>query len=178
MSSLKDLRRAEWLHLQSHHSRNEQAVSDPPGTAAHSVHQFRRSTSPAFQASLNGIHYHQPQTVLSDYTHLVPIFPDQYVIYVPSVFVGYCSHVRWWCEYLCIGAAVFLCAIHIVYYGYRLVSFNKVYPHSFVWVQTSVFVYVFVLGVFKTPYCVFLHLSPKSLFLFFLFHLYLTRQAS
>jgi hypothetical protein len=42
-------------------------------------------------------------------------------------------------------------ALYIVYYGYRPVAFNKVYPRSFGWVQPSVFVYVFVLGVLKTP---------------------------
>ena len=65
--------------------------------------------------------------------------------------VDYCSHVRWWCEYLCVGAAVMLCAIYIVCYGYCPVSVNEVYPRSFVWVQHSVFVYVFVLGVLKSP---------------------------
>jgi hypothetical protein len=33
-----------------------------------------------------------------------------------------------------------LCTICIVYYGYRPVSLNKVYPRSFLWVQPSVFV--------------------------------------
>lgn len=49
---------------------------NPAGTAAHSVHQHQRSTSPAFLASLNWIHYNQPRTVLPHYTHLVPIPPD------------------------------------------------------------------------------------------------------
>ena len=54
-------------------------------------------------------------------------------------------------------------AIYIVYYGYRPVWFNKVYTRSFVFVQPSVFVYVFVLGVLKTTY-VFLRLSPNPLY--------------
>ena len=139
-------------------------IADPPGTAAHSVHQFRRSTSPAFQASLNGIHYHQPLIVLSDYTHLVPISPDQYVIYVPSVpsvFVGYCSCVRWSCEYLCVGAAIILHDLYTVYYGYCPVSFNKVYPRSFIWCFVYVCCMRVCFGCIKNPYCVFLRLSPK-----------------
>ena len=86
--------------------------------------------------------------------HTWPLFPlisMLYVCSVPSVFVGYCSHVCWWCEYLYVGAAVMLRAIYIVYYGYRPMAFNEVYPHSFVWVQPSVFVYMFVMGVLKTP---------------------------
>ena len=46
---------------------------------------------------------------------------------VPSVGVSYCSHVRWSFEYLCVGAAVMLHALYIVYYVYCPVSFNEVY---------------------------------------------------
>jgi ABC-type dipeptide/oligopeptide/nickel transport system permease subunit len=60
-------------------------------------------------------------------------------------------------------------AIYIVYYGYRPVSFNEVYPRSFVWVQPSVFVYVFVLGVLKIHMvysCASLHILYTSVTLY------------
>ena len=46
-----------------------------------------------------------------------------------------------------VGAAVMLYILCIT----GIVSFNEVYPRSFVWVQPCVFVYVFVLGVLKNP---------------------------
>ena len=51
------------------------SVTDPPGTDAKSLHQLQ-----FYITGLLGVteldHYHQPRTVLSDYTHLVPIPPD------------------------------------------------------------------------------------------------------
>ena len=44
-----------------------------------------------------------------------------------------------------------LCCVLYILCIMGIVSFNEVYPRSFVWVQPSVFVYVFVLGVLKKP---------------------------
>ena len=123
--------------------------NDTPAIAFYCQNAFQR------QREILSCHYIVTDPSGTFIMHTCPLFPlISTCISVPFGFyraVDYCSRVHWWCEYLCVGAAVMLRAIYIVYYGNRPVAFNRVYPRSFVWVQPSVFVYVFVLGVLKTP---------------------------
>ena len=72
-------------------------------------------------------------------THTWFPFPLISMLYMCLLFsivlVGYCSHVRWLCDYLCVVSASVPCIF--VHYGSRPVSFYDVYPHSFVWVRPS-----------------------------------------
>ena len=74
--------------------------------------------------SSRGLH-HRPLgvTELSRCAHLIPILLISNCIDVPSVhhcLVGYCSHVRWPCEYLCFVVSTFVLRVLCTrYYGSR-----------------------------------------------------------
>ena len=133
-----------------------------PGTAAHSVHQFQKSTSPAFLASLNWIHYHQPhqpQTFLITHTwfpfplinpacyicalcsplslsgivpHCRVLFPYPLVVWVPLRCFSFCA--------VCFVHCVLRVSSRVVLHGL---------PSLFCLGTSQCFVYVFVLGVLK-----------------------------
>ena len=96
-------------------------------------------------------------------TPTCPLFPlISICIYVSFGFHGYvdyCSHVRWWCEDLTVGAAVMpfyiLCIMGIVPCRSTRFILSLLFGYS------PVFCIRVCFGYIKNPYCVFLRLSPN-----------------